>query len=292
MTSGAVNHSDDPILGLIDLERYPITDLEQGEGAAFLQDCVDHMAAHGWCNLDGFIRPDGLARLANEANELLPSAEHLTIKRTIYGGTVDSSVPEGDPRRREYTHHALQLADDQLPDDTLIQQLYRSEALTEFVRRVQGKDKLYRYADEFQALNIVALPPGGWHGWHYDYNECTVTLLLQAAEKGGEFTFLPNVRTAEDENREVVDQFLAGDMSHAKTFSRGAGTLTLFRGEYSLHGVTRIEGNLPRITAIFTYDEEPGRVASDEINIRIYGPRAERILAERRRSQTQTQGAP
>ena len=66
---------------------------------------------------------------------------------------------------------------------------------------------------------------------------------------------------------EVVDRFLAGDMSQAKTFSRGAGALTLFRGEYSLHGVTKIEGNLPRITAIFTYDEKPGRVASDEINI-------------------------
>ena len=105
---------------------------------------------------------------------------------------------------------------------------------------------------------------------------------LQAAERGGEFTFLPNVRSQTDENHEIVDQFLAGDMSHAKTFSRGAGALTLFRGEYSLHGVTEIEGNRPRITAIFTYDEQPGRVASDEINIRIYGPRVERILAERR----------
>lgn len=282
MTRGAENEPHDSILDLVDLDRYPIIDLEHGEGAAFLRECAEHMAVHGWCNLDGFIRPDGLERLAGEANDLLPTAEHLTIKRTIYGGKVDSSVPEGDPRRREYTHRALQLADDQLPAHTLIQQLYRSEVLTEFVRRVQGKKALYRYADEFQALNIVALPPGGWHGWHYDYNECTVTLLLQAAEKGGEFTFLPDVRTKEDENSELVDQFLAGDMSHAKTFSRGAGALTLFRGEYSLHGVTEIEGNRPRITAIFTYDEQPGRVASDEINIRIYGPRVERILTERR----------
>ena len=101
------------------------------------------------------------------------------------GGKVDASAPEGDPRRREYTHHALQLADDQLPADTLVQRLYRCDVLTDFVRRVQGKAELYRYADEFQALNIVALPPGSWHGWHYDYNECTVTLLLQAAEEGG-----------------------------------------------------------------------------------------------------------
>ncbi|MCP5084172.1 MAG: hypothetical protein GY948_21000 [Alphaproteobacteria bacterium] len=278
-----LKRSDD-ILDLLDLDRYPIVDLDQGKGSEFLQQCCEHMAAHGWCNLDGFVRAEGLEALGGEANELMPTAEFLTIKRTIYGGKVDSSVPEGDPRRREYTHRAMQLADDQLPEGTLIQRLYRSEVLTEFVRRVQGKSELYRYADEFQALNIVALPPGGWHGWHYDYNECTVTLLLQAAEKGGEFTFLPNVRTKDDENREVVDQFLSGDMSNAKTFSRSAGALTLFRGEYSLHGVTEIEGSLPRVTAIFTYDEEPGRVACDEINVRIYGPRVERILAERKRA--------
>ncbi|MEM8688960.1 MAG: hypothetical protein AAGF81_16630 [Pseudomonadota bacterium] len=269
---------------LVDLERYPILDLDHGPGRDFLQQCCDHMAAYGWCNLDSFIHAEGLRMLAEEANALLPRAEHLTIKRAIYGGTADPSRPEGDPRRREYTHRALQLADDQIPAASLIQQLYRSDLLTDFVRRVQAKRELYHYADEFQALNIVALPPGGWHGWHYDYNECTVTLLLQAAERGGEFTFLPDVRSADGEDSARVDRFLAGDMSLAKTFSRGAGALTLFRGEYSLHGVTQIEGNLPRITAIFTYDEQPGRVASDEINVQIYGARVERILAERRAS--------
>ncbi|MEM8646437.1 MAG: hypothetical protein AAGF86_08830 [Pseudomonadota bacterium] len=274
----------DLLHSLVDLERYPILDLDGGPGRNFLQQCCDHMEAHGWCNLDGFVHADGLQLLADEANALLPDAEHLTIKRTIYGGTVDPSVPEGDPRRREYTHRALQLADDQIPSHSLVQRLYRSDLLTDFVRRVQAKRELYCYADEFQALNIVALPPGGWHGWHYDYNECTVTLLLQAALKGGEFTFLPDVRSADGEDTARVDRFLAGDMSLAKTFSRSAGALTLFRGEYSLHGVTQIEGELPRITAIFTYDEQAGRTASDEINMRIYGARVERILTERRAS--------
>ena len=149
------------------------------------------------------------------------------------------------------------------------------------MRRVQSKDVLYRCADEFQALNIVALRPGSWHAWHYDTTECTVTLLLQAAEKGGEFTFLPNSRTDEDEDREAVDRLLAGDMSQAQTFSRGAGTFTLFRGGYSLHGVTKVEGSQPRVSAIMTYDEQPNRVIDDEINIRIYGKRVESLMANR-----------
>lgn len=271
----------DIALELVDLERYPIAGLGHGAGATFLEKCQQSTEKNGWCNLDGFIRPDALANLATESNRLLPTAEVLTIKRNIYQGAIDPSLPEDDPRRREFIHVAVQLADDQIPGDSLIKQLYHSDILTEFVRRVQMKPQLYRCADEFQALNIVALQPESWHAWHYDTTECTVTLLLQAAESGGEFTFLPNSRTDDAEDREAVDRLLAGDLSEAKTFSRDAGTFTLFRGGYSLHGVTKVEGDHPRVTAILTYDEQPDRVIGDDINVRIYGERVKKILVDR-----------
>lgn len=276
------NPTIDIALELVDLERYPIADLDEGPGAEFLAECQQNMEAHGWCNLDGFIRQDALEKLNAEANDLLPTAEVLHVKRNIYQGAIDPSLPADDPRRKEFTHIAVQLADDQIPMNTRIKQLYHSDILTDFVRRAQGKERLYRCADEFQALNIVALHPNSWHAWHYDTTECTVTLLLQAADAGGEFTFLPNSRTDDSEDREAVDRLLAGDMSQAQTFSRGAGTFTLFRGGYSLHGVTKVQGDNPRISAILTYDEQPGRKIDDEINIRIYGKRAEKILAGRR----------
>ena len=184
MTGRARLSTADTALELVDLERYPIHDLDDGAGAGFLEACQQSMEVNGWCNLDGFIRPDALARLAIESTRLLPTAEVLTIKRNIYQGAIDSSLPEDDPRRREFMHVAVQLADDQIPGDTLIKQLYHSDILTEFVRRAQMKPRLYRCADEFQALNIVALQPESWHAWHYDTTECTVTLLLQAAESG------------------------------------------------------------------------------------------------------------
>jgi len=288
MTNRSFNDCTDMALNLVDLERYPIADLDRGEGAAFLRACQAQMEDFGWCSFDDFVRPEALAALASESNALLPAAETLTIKRTIYQGAVDPSLPEDDPRRREYCHRADQLADDQIPEDALLRQLYRSDVLTDFIRRVQKKPALYRCADEFQALNVVALQPGSWHAWHYDTTECTVTLLLQAAESGGEFTFIPNSRTDEAEDRETVDRFLAGDLSGARTFSRGAGTFTLFRGGYSLHGVTEVKGSRPRVTAILTYDEQPGRVIGDEINIRIYGPRVQRILEDRKQSLAST----
>jgi len=281
MTGVAVQPEKDMALELVDLERFPIADLDSGPGAAFLAQCQESMEAKGWCNLDGFIREDALEALSTESRNLLPNAPTLTIKRTIYQGAVDHALPEDDKRRMEYEHKAEQLADDQIPAASLIKQLYHSPKLTNFVRRVQKKPALYRCADEFQALNVVALHPGSWHAWHYDTTECTVTLLLQSAEKGGEFAFLPNSRTDESEDSEAVDRLLAGDMSQANMFTRGAGTFTLFRGGYSLHGVTQVEGARPRITAIMTYDEQPDTVIADDINIRIYGPRVEEILRNR-----------
>lgn len=281
MTDTNTSNRNDIALELVDLDRYPIGNLDNGAGGDFLAKCQRSMEIHGWCNLDRFVRKDALSRLNQEANDLLPTAEVLHVKRNIYQGAIDPSLPENDPCRKEFTHIAVQLADDQIPDETLLKQLYRSNMLTEFVRRVQNKAQLHRCADEFQALNIVALQPESWHAWHYDTTECTVTMLLQAAEEGGEFTFLPNSRTDDAEDREAVDRLLAGDMSQARTFSRGAGAFTLFRGGYSLHGVTRVGGNRPRISAVLTYDEQPGRRIDDEINVRIYGKRVEDILAGR-----------
>ncbi|MEW2918365.1 hypothetical protein AB1A64_14960 [Ruegeria sp. ANG10] len=272
----------DVALDFVDLDRYPIADLDNGPGAQFLAECQHSINTNGWCNLDSFLHSEALKHLNAEANALLPTAEILRVKRNIYQGAIDPSLPDDDPRRKEFIHSAAQLADDQIPAESGLKQLYQSEILTEFVRRVQMKDQLYRCVDEFQALNVVALQPGSGHAWHYDTTECTVTLLLQAAEKGGEFTFIPNSRTDEDEDREAVDRLLDGDLSHAQTFVRGAGTLTLFRGGYSLHGVTKVEGDRPRITATMTYDEQPDREIGDEINIRIYGKRVENILASRK----------
>ena len=218
----------DIALELIDLDRYPIADLDNGPGADFLARCQHGMDADGWCNLDGFMRADALAHLIAEANELLPIAEILHVRRNIYQGSIDPSLPEDDPRRKEFTHIAVQLADDQIPPQTRLKRFYRSEILTEFVRRVQMKEQLYRCADEFQALNVVALQPGSWHAWHYDTTECTVTLLLQAAEDGGEFTFLPNSRTDEAEDREAVDRLLAGDHVSGADFCAWRGHVHAF----------------------------------------------------------------
>ena len=83
----------DLALELVDLDRYPIADMDHGTGADLLAECQNSMETHGWCNLDGFIRADALAWLNTEANDLLPLADVLHVKRNIYQGAIDHRCP-------------------------------------------------------------------------------------------------------------------------------------------------------------------------------------------------------
>ena len=269
---------------LVDLDRYPIHDLESVRIRALIAQWRAEFDRTGACNLQGFLTPEGAVELAAEAIALLPLAHRRAWTRNFLDEMEDDPTrPADHPGHRFWTSFATQLADDQIGPETGIRQLYEWETLTEFVARVQGKNKLYRFADEFQALNIIALGDGDRDIWHFDDNECTVTLLLQEPEAGGDFvygrdTMDPDGNIDLDEVRRLID----APLEELEWLERGAGTLTLFRGGHSLHGVTPVRGSRQRITAIMTYDPDPDRVSNDRTNCAIYGPRVERILNERR----------
>ncbi len=276
-------HADHPAAGLVDLERYPVHDLDSSRGRALLADCHSQIAMTGGANLPGFVSPGAADSLTAETLSMEPHGRRQNFSRNIYFTDDDPSLPTGDPRRRFWTIRSIQLADDQIPGTALIRQLYEWPVLTEFIAAVMGKRQLYRMADPFQALNLIYLSDGGQSGWHYDRNEFTVTLLLQEPESGGDFEFAPNIRTNDDENYDDVRRVVDGVYDHVQRFERNAGTLTLFRGEHSLHRVVPVVGNRQRITAILCYDEEPDCVAPDDVNVRIYGERVRPIIAARTR---------
>ena len=176
----------------------------------------------------------------------------------------------------------MQAAADQIPANTGLRRLYEWDVLANFITAAMSKERLYRMADPFQALNVIWLGDGDRSSWHYDRNEFTVTLLLHEAEAGGVFEFVPNIRRDDDERFDAVKRVFQGTYEGVRTYERGAGTLTLFRGRYSLHRVAPVRGTRKRVTAILCYDERPDCVASDEVNRAIYGARIEPMPAARR----------
>ena len=266
---------------LIDLERYPIDDMGSTRGRQLVEAARRGHEVDGAANLPGFIRAEAVALLAAEANALLDKGYRKTKIRTAYYREPDPDLADDHPRRRLWQEGSLQLADDQIGPETWLRKIYMWDALTEFVAAVEGYPKLYRMADEFQALNIIAHGTGEALPWHYDVNDFTVTLLLQESEAGGDFVYASDVRVGDDENYDSVKRVFDGDPGLVRTLPRAAGTLTLFRGRNSLHAVTPVDGRQERITAILTYDARPDCVASPRGNTYLYGPRVENIYRER-----------
>jgi len=271
------------IAQLVDLERYPIHELEAPETVALTDAWAKQFQRTGACNLQGFLTVEGARILAAEATVLRNVAYHRTwTVNFLYQSEPHCDLPSNHPARRPWTTSSSHLASDQFTQDSRLRRLYEWDAVTALVARVQGKSKLYRYADEFQALNVIGLGDGQRTVCHHDGNECTVTLLLQEAEGGGEFIYGENTRSAAGElNVDAISRVLNGDPAFVRTLPRSAGTLTLFRGDTSLHGVTCVTGTRERLTAILTYDPDPHRVATPAKNVSLYGPRVRKLYQSR-----------
>jgi hypothetical protein len=269
------------IADLIDLDRYPL----HAPGSAGYRDLVAHCQAmhrdEACANLPGFLRADALALLAEEARDLLKHGYQKSHLRTAMFDHGDPTKPADHPARRMFREGSLQLADDQI-GETMIRAIYEWQPLTGFIAAVEQKDRLYRMADEFQALNIIQQSTGDGLPWHFDVNAFTITLLLQASEEGGDFVFVPEMRDGAEVDFDTMAKLFDGDESMVRRPNRQAGTLTLFRGRNAFHAVTPVTGRTPRITAILTYDERPDCVSSERGNTFVYGPRVEAIYRKRR----------
>ena len=141
-----------------------------------------------------------------------------------------------------------------------------------FISGVVGVPKLYPNEDPLQPTNILAYGPGDNSAWHFDStNAFTMTLMLQAADRGGDFEIVPNTRSDTDQQYGAVAKVVHGDRSNVETVPREAGALVIFRGCNSLHRVTTVEGEKDRLMSVFVYENEPGIIGDPEVNKTVYG---------------------
>src|SRR5260370_31938532 len=138
-------------------------------------------------------------------------------------------LPADDPRRTRVRSAKGGLAYDQILSDSPLRIAYESDELTAFVGAVLGSDTLYRHADELGALNVMYYAEAGEHGWHFDGADVIVTLMLQPPLGGGQFEYVPMLRSADNENLEGVRRLLQGDRSGIRSMSGGARALGPFR---------------------------------------------------------------
>ncbi len=150
---------------------------------------------------------------------------------------------------------------DAFPEHSPIEALYRWQPLLDFLAAALEVPELHCYSDPLACLTINVLDPGQQFSWHYDNNDFAVTVLLDAADEGGLFRYVPNIRSRSDENAAAAADVMLGDDAPVTTLDLHPGDLQIFRGRYSLHEVTRVGPNSrPRHAAVFAYTLEDGLI--------------------------------
>jgi len=255
----AVGGVDSRIGDLIDLERYPVDDIANPSAAVLVAEGRASLERTGICSLPGFLRPGVAARLAAETAALTSEAHRRSHDDIPYGRYRDrqAEFPASHPVRMTSLFRMGLLSYDRLPEDGGIKRIYHWDGLTRLVAALTDSPSLYRTADPLLSCNVSVLGPGDTHGWHVDGNDFSVTLLLQEPEAGGQFEFLPAARPC-DENFEAVARLFAGSRAGVVVPRLEPGMLSVFRGRWSMHHVTRVEGARPRVQIIFSYHHEPG----------------------------------
>ncbi len=238
---------------------------------SFVETGRKQMRETGACEIPQFVRPEALPAFVEDARHVAPLAHRSGGLGTVYLGFPDESFPPDHPQQWLGNYGVGAVAYDLFPDDSPIRRLYEWDELTRFVAAIMGLDVIYPYADPLGALNLAVMGDGDELQWHFDQTDFVVSLALQDAETGGDFEVAPFIRAADDERYDDVKQVLDGDRARVVTLEMTPGTLLVFAGRHSIHRVSPIRGETPRLVALLGYDTKPGTMSSELLKAVRYG---------------------
>lgn len=276
---------------LIDLDRYP---LDQ-PGSAGYADAV--AAAHvglrsvGCAVIKDLVRPDALTALSQEIVDRKATTHFSKQTMNPYFHTeVNPEYPADHAVNTFIERSSGFIPGDSWDAACATDVLFRSPDLARFLADCLEIPELHCYADPLAGLTANILDPGQQFTWHFDTNEFAVTVLVDEADDGGLFEFVPDIRTGDDEGFDRIKAVLDDGREGVVTLDLRPGDLQIFRGRYSLHRVTRVpSGSRPRHAAIFAYTEQPGVIGRLARTQQLFGRVLdEHVEAERERVRSDT----
>ena len=249
MVDGPSRH----ITGTSDAARHPVDDED------YAATCRSELDSAGALVLQGFFRPEVIELLVEELAGREDDAYYAASTHNVYLTDPDTTLAPDHPFNRQVISSKGLIADDQIPTDSPLREIYDDPAFRAFLCRVLGIDEIHAYADALSSINVHFAPHGRELGWHFDNSSFAVTMLLRAPEAGGVFEYVPDVRDADagDLAYERVGAVLDGD-EPVETLHFEPGDLVLFRGRNALHRVTPTEGPVTRVLVVFAFNDQPG----------------------------------
>jgi len=262
---------------IVNEQDYPLADPAGETWPQLVKRARRDLAATGSCVLPGFLHPAARDALGPQCASIAGHAYFDVETVNVYNQPPDPSWPPGHPGRIPMRRGNAFVPADRIPPGFIIAQLYASEPFQRFVAGCFDLPRLYPLADPLACLCLNVIRPGQEHPWHFDTNEFTVSMVTQQPQAGGVFEYCPNLRSAGTENFTDVSDVLTGRGERLiRRLPLRPGDLQLFRGRYSLHRVSRVQGGTDRHSAIFAYCEQPGVVGTVARTRQLFG----RVLPE------------
>lgn len=254
------------IADIVDLHQFQLAD------ADFRTHCRNVLESSGCVLLNGFLRPDAVQSICQEAVLNQHLAYFCRQEHNVYLTPTDENYAASHPRNRRVISSKGCITDDQIPRESVLRTLYDSTEFRDFLCTVLGEDSMHEYADSLSSINIHYAADGQELGWHFDNSSYAITLLLQQPKMGGEFEYIRNLRYLADGavNFEGVREVLDGERE-VQGIEAGPGTLVLFSGGESIHRVTPVQGEKTRMLAVLAYNSKPGIALSESARMTFFG---------------------
>ena len=246
--------------GLLDLARYPLDQPDSDAWNATVEAAQAQLRADGCAVVKDLVRPEALSILSSEIVERKATTHYSTQTMNPYFHTEHNpDYPDRHPVNTFLERSSGFIPGDSWEAGCATDVIFRSPALARFLAACLEIPELHCYADPLAGLTANILDPGQQFSWHFDTNDFAVTVLVDEADEGGLFEYVPNIRDADDEGFDHIQRVLEGGRDGVVTLDLRPGDLQIFRGRYSLHRVSRVAADsVPRHAAIFAYTEKPG----------------------------------
>jgi len=259
------------ISGIINLENYPINDTGSLKYKELINYTRKQLNEDGCCVLSNFIKPDSIQKMKDEVDRNLSKIYFTRDKHNPYFTKEDKTLYEEHPKRIFTVRQSGYLNSDDLEKDSDLNKFYDLEEMLKFVSDSLEVFPLYAWADPLGKNPYSVMHTDHYFPWHFDGNEFTLSILVQKAEKGGLFEYVPDLRGKDNENFEEVTKVLKGDRTKVKSLDLKPGDLQIFKGRFSMHRVTKIEGKTSRYIALPCYVKDPIKINKPEHSKQVYG---------------------
>ncbi len=258
---------------LIDLDRYPIDRPASAEYRSVVEHARSALRATGCAIVRDLVRPSALEQLGSEIWDRKHTTHFSTqVINPYFHFHHNEEWPDRHPMNTFLERSSGFIPGDSWENTTAMRVMFEHDDLARFLADCLEVSELHPYADPLAGLTANILDPGQQFTWHFDTNEFAVTVLVEETDDGGLFEYVPNIRSDGDEGFDHIQHILEGGRRGVHTLDLRRGDLQIFRGRYSLHGVSRVAADSrPRHAAIFAYTRHPGVIGRLERTEQLFG---------------------